>query len=206
MECQASLPGVLFSTLLHSLMLRHLPVPLKLQPPLKITSTSPEHQKEFHFIVISHIIKRIVLEVDCVAVVLGPLSVFLPTFLSSVNSPAVFTFSFYSFYESFCITDKILEDGKAYREERGVQIHDRGVSCYHQLFYCSGPTGRQSIIVAEACNKRCCWFENRERQRGKVKDKTYPSQVFLSDLFPLISSQLPGGLSLPSGPFSVDTS
>lgn len=52
--------------------------------------------------------------------VLGPLSVFLPTFLSSVDSPAVFTFSFYSFYESFCITDKILEDGKAYREERGV--------------------------------------------------------------------------------------
>lgn len=95
-------------------------MPLKLQPPLKITSTSPEHQKEFHFIVISHIIKRIVLEVGCVAVVLGPLSVFLPTFLSSVNSPAVFTLSFYSFYESFCITDKILEDGKAYREERGV--------------------------------------------------------------------------------------
>lgn len=61
-------------------------------------------------------------------------------------------------------------------------------------------------MVAEACKKRCCWFENRERQRGKAKDKTYPSQVFLSDLFPLISSQLPGDLSLPSGPFSVDTS
>lgn len=153
MECEASLPGVLFSTLLHSLMLRHLPVPLKLQPPLKkITSTNPEHQKEFDFIAISLIIKRIVVEEGCVAVVLGPLRLSLPTSLPSVNSPAVFTFSFYFFYESFCITDKILEDGKAQREERGIQIHDLGgFRVIISWFCCSGPAGRQSIIVAEAC-------------------------------------------------------